>query len=93
MGYLLDNMFLFKYNEIQETTKSEKMCENLEISIYFLNMLKTLIDNNSNILKITQEYLLGKIDTHNKVSCMINERTSFGIKIVEKAIVDVKKRS
>ena len=31
MGYLLDNMFLFKYNEIQETTKSEKMCENLEI--------------------------------------------------------------
>lgn len=54
-------------------------------------MLKTLIDNNSNILKITQEYLHEKIDTHNKISSLINDRTVFGLQIVEKAIKNMGK--
>lgn len=52
-----------------------------ELSILLLNMLKTIIDNSSNILKITQHEMHKKLK-HKDVTNLIIERTNHGAEIV-----------
>ena len=56
--------------------------KNPEISILLLNMFKTLIDNNSNILKITQGQLWEKISNQKIISALILRRTRHGVRIL-----------
>ena len=65
MGYLLETMV----NNLKGKS---------ELSILLLNMLKTIIDNSSNILKITQDEMLKKLKNKN-VTNLIIERTEHGV--------------
>ena len=71
MGYLLETMV----NNLKGKS---------ELSILLLNMLKTIIDNSSNILKITQDEMLKKLKNKN-VTNLIIERTGHGVEMVAKA--------
>ena len=71
MGYLLETMV----NNLKGKS---------ELSILLLNMLKTIIDNSSNILKITQDEMLKKLKNKN-VTNLIIERTEHGVEMVGKA--------
>ena len=75
MDYLMDKML----NNEQDL----KSPANTEISLLLLNMFKTLIDNNTNILKITQEQLWSKVSSHDVIMELIVERTKRGIKMVQ----------
>ena len=77
MDYLLDKML---------TNSDEKQSDNPEISLLLLNMFKTLIDNNLNILKITQEQLWGKISNHEVISALILGRTKFGVGVLKRLL-------
>lgn len=69
MGYLLETL-IHSLN-----TKSE-------ISLLLLNMLKTIIENNSNIMKITQDEIKKKL-TEKNLSSLIIDRTIEGVKLVK----------
>jgi hypothetical protein len=69
MGYLLETL-IHSLN-----TKSE-------ISLLLLNMLKTIIENNSNIMRITQDEIKKKL-TEKNLSNLIIDRTIEGVKLVK----------
>lgn len=69
MGYLLETL-IHSLN-----TKSE-------ISLLLLNMLKTIIENNSNIMRITQDEIKKKL-TEKNLSSLIIDRTVEGVKLVK----------